>query len=58
MNWQIFRNPRRYWNIESIFDIESIVSKIRSIRGVVKADTYQPVKIEWHEDWIKKDDSK
>jgi DNA-binding Lrp family transcriptional regulator len=42
------------FHIENIFDIESIINKIRSIKGVVKADAYQPVKIEWYEDWIKK----
>jgi DNA-binding Lrp family transcriptional regulator len=42
------------FHIQNVFDIESIVSKIRSIQGVVKADAYQPVRIKWHEDWLKK----
>jgi DNA-binding Lrp family transcriptional regulator len=42
------------FHIQNVFDIESIVSRIRSIEGVVKADAYQPVRIKWHEDWLKK----
>jgi DNA-binding Lrp family transcriptional regulator len=42
------------FHIENIFDIESIVSKIRSIKGVVKAEAYQPIRIRWHEEWLKK----
>jgi DNA-binding Lrp family transcriptional regulator len=42
------------FRIENVFDIESIVSKIRSIKGVVKAEAYQPIRIKWHEEWLKK----
>jgi DNA-binding Lrp family transcriptional regulator len=42
------------FHIENVFDIESIVSKIRSIKGVVKAEAYQPIRIKWHEEWLKK----
>jgi DNA-binding Lrp family transcriptional regulator len=42
------------FHVENIFDIESIVSKIRSIKGVVKAEAYQPIRIKWHEEWLKK----
>jgi DNA-binding Lrp family transcriptional regulator len=41
------------FHIENVFDIESIVSKIRSIKGVVKAETYQPIRINWYEEWLK-----
>src|SRR5215203_3641355 len=34
--------------------IESIVSKIKSIKGVVKTETYQPIRIKWYEEWLKK----
>jgi DNA-binding Lrp family transcriptional regulator len=41
------------FHIENVFDIESIVSKIRSIKSVIKAETYQPIRIKWHEEWLK-----
>src|SRR5829696_4560144 len=34
--------------------IESIVSKIKSIKGVVKTEAYQPIRIKWYEEWLKK----
>lgn len=43
------------FHIENIFDIESIVTKVRSIKGVLKTETYQPVRIEWHEEWLKEE---
>jgi len=43
------------FHIENVFDIESIVSKIRSIIGVLEAEAYQPIRIEWHEGWLKKE---
>jgi DNA-binding Lrp family transcriptional regulator len=42
------------FHIENVFDIESIISKIRSIKGVLKAEAYQPIRIKWHEGWLKK----
>ena len=42
------------FHIKNVFDIESIVSKIRSIKGVVKAEAYPPIRIKWHEEWLKK----
>jgi hypothetical protein len=42
------------FRIENVFDIESIVSKIRSIKGVIKAEAYQPIRIKWQEEWLKK----
>jgi DNA-binding Lrp family transcriptional regulator len=42
------------FHIENVFDIESIVTKIRSIKGVVKVEAYQPIRIRWHEEWLKK----
>ena len=43
------------FHVENIFDIESIVNKIRSINGVLKADAYQPIRIKWHEQWLKRE---
>lgn len=40
------------FRIENIFDIESIVSRLSSIKGVIKTDTYQPLRIRWHEKWL------
>jgi len=42
------------FHIENIFDIESIIGKIRSIKGVLKAEAYQPIRIMWREGWLKK----
>lgn len=42
------------FHIENIFDIESIVNKIKSINGVIKAETYQPIRIKRHDEWLKK----
>ena len=41
------------FHIENVFDIESIVSRLRSIKGVIRTDTYQPIRIRWHEKWLK-----
>ena len=43
------------FRIENVFDIESIVTKIRSIKGVAKVKAYQPIRIRWHEEWLKKE---
>jgi DNA-binding Lrp family transcriptional regulator len=43
------------FHIEDVLDIDSIVNKIRSIKGVVKAEAYQPIRIRWHEEWLKKE---
>ena len=43
------------FHIENVLDIDSIVSKIRSIKGVVKVEAYQPIRIRWHEEWLKKE---
>jgi DNA-binding Lrp family transcriptional regulator len=42
------------FHIENVLDIESIVRKVRSIKGVVKAETYQPIRIKWEQEWLKK----
>jgi DNA-binding Lrp family transcriptional regulator len=42
------------FHTENVFDIESIMSKIRSINGVLKAEAYQPIRIKWLEVWLKK----
>lgn len=42
------------FHIENVFDIESIVSKSRSINGVVKVESYQPIRINWYQEWLKK----
>jgi DNA-binding Lrp family transcriptional regulator len=42
------------FHIQNAFDIESIISKIRSIKCVIRAEAYQPIRIKWHEDWLKK----
>jgi DNA-binding Lrp family transcriptional regulator len=42
------------FHIENVFDIESIISNIRTIKGVLKAEAYQPIRIKWHEGWLKK----
>jgi len=42
------------FHIENVLDYESIVSKIRSIKGVVKVESYQPIRIKWHQEWLKK----
>jgi DNA-binding Lrp family transcriptional regulator len=42
------------FHIENIFDSESIVGKIKTINGVVKAEAYQPIRIKWHEEWLKR----
>ena len=42
------------FHIENVFDIESLVRKIKSIKGVIKIETYQPIRIKWHQQWLKK----
>ena len=37
--------------MENAFDIESIINKIQSVKGVVKAEVFQPIRIKWIQDW-------
>ena len=34
-----------------------IISKIRSIKGVIKTEVYQPIRIKWNKRWLKKEDN-
>jgi DNA-binding Lrp family transcriptional regulator len=42
------------FHIENVFDIESLVRKIKSIKGVVRTEAYQPIRIKWHQQWLHK----
>ena len=44
-------------HIENVFDMRSIISKIRSIKGVIRTEAYQPIRIKWHKEWLKKEDN-
>ena len=37
--------------------MRSIISKIRSIKGVIRTEAYQPVRIKWYKEWLKKEDN-
>lgn len=40
---------------ENIFDIETIFRKVESFPGVKKAEVFQPLDIEWSQDWLIKE---
>ncbi|CAN5533945.1 hypothetical protein BH18THE2_BH18THE2_40950 [soil metagenome] len=40
------------FHIENVFDIESIIKKIQSIKGVKKVEVFQPIRIKWVQDWL------
>lgn len=42
------------FHVENVADSESIVNNIRSMKGVLTADAYQPLRIKWYEEWLKK----
>lgn len=37
--------------------MRSIINKIRSIKGVIRTEAYQPVRIKWYKEWLKKEDN-
>lgn len=43
------------FHIENVLDIESILNTIRSVKGVKKVDAFQPIRIMWIQDWIRKE---
>jgi len=40
------------FHIENAFDIESIIKKIQSVKGVKKVEVFQPIRIKWIHDWL------
>lgn len=40
---------------ENALDIESILSKVKTFKGVKKVDVFQPIRIRFFQDWIRKE---
>jgi hypothetical protein len=43
------------FHIENAFDIESIIKKIDSVKGVKKVEVFHPIIIKWIQDWLNKE---
>lgn len=43
------------FHMENAFDIESIIKKIQSVKGVRKVEVFYPIRIKWIQDWLSKE---
>jgi hypothetical protein len=60
LSWYLLRHPTLIHKdiiilnlySENIFDIKTIFRKVESFPGVKKAEVFQPLDIEWSQDWL------
>jgi DNA-binding Lrp family transcriptional regulator len=43
------------FHMENAFDIESIIKKIQSVKGVRKVEVFHPIRIKWIQNWLNKE---